>query len=195
MANGPLPDYYELLQVSPRADRETIERVFRLLAKRYHPDNYETGNAEMFSQITDAFRILSDAEKRAAYDAQYESTREKNWNVFDKDSANNAIQADNLLRTALLSILYVARRNNPSEPGIGIVELERLVSCPEQIVKFQMWYLRENGWIQRLESGHFAITATGVDRLFELGGPINNNQRQLTRGDLRLEAGDTPSKS
>ena len=32
-------DYYEVLQVSRNADFETIERVFRLLAKRYHPDN------------------------------------------------------------------------------------------------------------------------------------------------------------
>ena len=36
-------DYYEDLQVSPNADQETIERVYRLLAKRYHPDNHLTG--------------------------------------------------------------------------------------------------------------------------------------------------------
>jgi len=39
MNNQSLPDYYEDLQISPIADLETIERVFRLLAKRYHPDN------------------------------------------------------------------------------------------------------------------------------------------------------------
>ncbi|MEO7964396.1 MAG: J domain-containing protein, partial [Gemmatimonadaceae bacterium] len=39
MTSAPLPDHYETLQVSPRADQETIERVFRHLAKRYHPDN------------------------------------------------------------------------------------------------------------------------------------------------------------
>jgi curved DNA-binding protein CbpA len=35
-------DYYENLQISPNADMEMIERVFRLLAKRYHPDNTQT---------------------------------------------------------------------------------------------------------------------------------------------------------
>ena len=41
-------DYYEDLQVSPDADLETIERVYKLLAKRYHPDNSFTGNIEKF---------------------------------------------------------------------------------------------------------------------------------------------------
>ena len=41
-------DYYELLQVSPTADPETIHRVYRLLAQRFHPDNSETGNASRF---------------------------------------------------------------------------------------------------------------------------------------------------
>jgi curved DNA-binding protein CbpA len=42
-------DYYEALQLSPNADLETIERVFRMLAKRYHPDNDQTGNVDKFS--------------------------------------------------------------------------------------------------------------------------------------------------
>ena len=37
-------DYYEVLQLSPKADQETIDRVYRMLVKRYHPDNQETGN-------------------------------------------------------------------------------------------------------------------------------------------------------
>ncbi|MGK2960923.1 MAG: DnaJ domain-containing protein, partial [Gemmatimonadaceae bacterium] len=44
-----LADYYEILQVSPRADTETIARVFRHLANRYHPDNKDSGNSEMFT--------------------------------------------------------------------------------------------------------------------------------------------------
>ena len=37
-------DYYEILQISPNAEPETVHRVFRLLAQRCHPDNAETGN-------------------------------------------------------------------------------------------------------------------------------------------------------
>ena len=44
-------DYYEDLQISPNADLETIERVYRLLAKRYHPDNQATGSIEKFGRL------------------------------------------------------------------------------------------------------------------------------------------------
>ena len=37
-------DYYEVLQISPNAEAETIQRVFRILAARYHPDNPETAS-------------------------------------------------------------------------------------------------------------------------------------------------------
>ena len=37
-------DYYETLQISKNADQETVQRVFRLLAQRFHPDNLETGD-------------------------------------------------------------------------------------------------------------------------------------------------------
>jgi curved DNA-binding protein CbpA len=50
MPDLPLPDHYEALQLSPRADRDTIERVFRHLAKRLHPDNPQTGDAESDSR-------------------------------------------------------------------------------------------------------------------------------------------------
>ena len=50
-----LKDYYEILQVSPRADRDMIERVYRYLAHRFHPDNRETGDAERFTEIVDAY--------------------------------------------------------------------------------------------------------------------------------------------
>jgi curved DNA-binding protein CbpA len=189
MTGSALPDYYELLQVSPRADQETLERVFRHLAKRYHPDNHDSGNADKFTELVDAYRILSDPAHRAQYDARYEGVRETRWRLFDQDSATNEVTTDCRLRVAILSIMYVARRNNASEPGVGVIELERILGCPEQVMRFHAWYLRENGWIQRLESGHFAITAPGVDRLFELGGPAKTDTNLLTAGDPLLPGG------
>ena len=65
MFDSRVKDLYEVLQVSPRADEETIQRVFRHLAKRFHPDNTESGNAERFSELMEAFQTLSDAEQRS----------------------------------------------------------------------------------------------------------------------------------
>lgn len=182
MADSPLPDYYEVLQVSPRADRETIERVFRHLANRYHPDNRDSGNSDQFTALVNAHQILSDPAQRATYDVNYERVREARWRIFNQDSAVTEIAGDARVRLAMLSLLYVARRNNNSEPGVGIVELERVLSCPNEILQFQMWYLRENGWVERLTSGHFAITASGVDKLFDLGGPGKSGPFLLHEG-------------
>lgn len=178
-----LPDYYEILQCSPRADNETIERVFRHLAKRYHPDNRETGDASRFAELVAANDVISDPAQRAAYDVHYDRIRETRWKIFNQDSATSEIASDARLRLAILSLLYVARRNNHLEPGVGTVELERILSTPMEHLEFQMWYLRETGTVERLTSGHFAITARGVDKLFELGGPRKVGPQLLTEGD------------
>lgn len=184
MPDSPLKDYYEVLQVSPRADRDTIERVFRYLANRFHPDNRETGDAERFREIVDAYELLSSAAKRAQYDLSYERVREARWRMFSQDSVDDNVTADGRIRLAIMSILYIVRRNNPGEPGVGAVELERLLECPEPVVKFHCWYLRENSWITRLDTGALAITAMGVDRLFELGGPAHAHPQLIRRGNM-----------
>lgn len=182
MPESALADLYEILQVSPRADRETIERVFRHLANRYHPDNRDSGDAAMFSQLVEAHTILSDSEKRATYDVNYERLREARWRLFDQASSGNEIVSDSRIRLALLSILYVARRNNTTDPGVGIMEIERLLAVPDAVLQFQTWYLRENGWMERLPTGTLAITAAGVDKLFELGGPGKAGPHLLKEG-------------
>src|SRR5687768_1026180 len=72
-------DYYETLQVSPSAEADTIQRVFRLLAQRFHPDNQQTGDANRFREIHDAYRILNDPEARARYDLQHAAVRQERW--------------------------------------------------------------------------------------------------------------------
>ncbi len=62
-------DYYEILGVSRGADEEDIRKAFRKLAFQYHPDrNKESGAEDKFKEINEAYQVLSDAEKRAAYD-------------------------------------------------------------------------------------------------------------------------------
>lgn len=178
-----MKDYYEVLQVSPRADHDTIERVFRYLAHRFHPDNPGTGDADRFGEIAEAHRILSSGEKRAQYDLSYETVRESRWKMFSQDTSNDDLATDTRIRHALMSILYIVRRNNPGEPGVGAMEIERLLECPETVVKFHCWYLRENNWIMRLDTGFIAITALGVDKLFELGGPAKTGP-VITRGNM-----------
>jgi len=186
MSSSQITDYYEVLQVSPRADRETIERVFRHLANRYHPDNHDSGDANKFSELVEAHTVLSDPEQRATYDVNYERVREARWKLFDQKSTNSEIASDTRVRLGILSLLYVARRNNVLDPGVGLMELERVLSVPDSTIQFQVWYLRENHWIERLPTGMWAISAAGVDKLFELGGPGKE-------GPYLLHEGETPA--
>jgi curved DNA-binding protein len=167
MGQKPSIDYYEDLQISPNADMDMIERVFRLLAKRYHPDNKQTGDADKFNMLYKAYSILSDPEKRAAYDAKYEEARVAKWKIFEEASQSDGYEEDNRIRLGILSLLYTARRRNSSDPGMGIMELEKYLGCPQEHMEFHIWYLKEKNWIERTDRGGYAITANGVDKVAE----------------------------
>jgi len=61
-------DYYETLGVSKTASKDDIKSAYRKLAKKYHPDNKETGNEAKFKEVQEAYDILYDDQKRRTYD-------------------------------------------------------------------------------------------------------------------------------
>ena len=61
-------DLYEVLGIKKGASKDEIKSAYRKLAKKYHPDNHETGDAEKFKEIQEAYDILYDDQKRSAYD-------------------------------------------------------------------------------------------------------------------------------
>ena len=60
-------DYYKTLGVERAADDKAIKTAYRKLARKYHPD-VNKGNAERFKEISEAYTVLSDPEKRKRYD-------------------------------------------------------------------------------------------------------------------------------
>ncbi|MCP5159734.1 MAG: DnaJ domain-containing protein [Gammaproteobacteria bacterium] len=61
-------DYYQILGVNRDASEEVIKKAYRRLARKYHPDvSQEAGAEERFKEVAEAYEVLRDAEKRAAY--------------------------------------------------------------------------------------------------------------------------------
>src|SRR5215510_4794333 len=123
-ANG-FRDYYEVLQLSPNADADTISRVYRILVKRYHPDNKDSANEQRFAEVLEAYRVLSDDEKRTAYDLLYEENRAALLKIFDEASGNSSFESDKRILDGILSLLYVARRRDPIKGTMGTIQIER----------------------------------------------------------------------
>lgn len=70
-------NYYEVLGITSNVDIYEIKSAYRKLAMLYHPDR-ETGNAETFKLINEAYSILSDNEKRKQYDVSFLSSSKNN---------------------------------------------------------------------------------------------------------------------
>lgn len=162
MSTEEFVNHYETLEASCNASFETIERTFRYLAKRFHPDSSANGDRARFNEIVVAYETLRDPEKRAAYDAKLESQKDEQSAIVREAGHASSDTAD---RHRILTLLYAQRRRNMSSPGIGIGSLEDLTGLPIEVLEFHMWFFREKGWICREESGTLSISAAGVDKI------------------------------
>ena len=179
-------DLYEVLQISPSADLETIQRVYRLLALRYHPDNKETGNPREFELVLKAYRILIDPETRASYGSEYYQRQKLRWKIFDQGGALTARETEQRQREGVLSLLYTKRLREAHKPGMNLREMENLLACAREHLEFSLWYLREKGLIQAGDNGRYWITALGVDT-------CNETEVSPAREDRLLTAGKEPA--
>ncbi len=177
-----LVDHYEVLQLSQSSDSETLERVFRLMAKRYHPDNPDSGSEESFREVHEAYEVLTDPARRAAFDVQYDKHKSMQWQVFDQDATRGSHQEDQKAFSGVLSLLYAARRNDPESGGVGGIDLERKLGIPREHLEFPFWYMKKRGWIEILQSGQYAITIDGIEEVLtrEATAPVH---RMLTEAE------------
>ena len=192
-------DYYELMQISPKAQPETIQRVYRILASRCHPDNPHTGDVERFLRLKQAYEVLNHPERRAAFDEEYIVQQSLPVEVFNMQDFATGIDGESNRRMGLLCLLYHRRRVNPDEPGLSLLQLENMMVSAREHLLFTVWYLRDKGHVRQTEDSGYAITAAGVDHV-EQGLPKNRLLYRLLKeaedGSVRFapEAPVTPSE-
>ncbi|MGD0013764.1 MAG: J domain-containing protein [Bryobacteraceae bacterium] len=174
-------DYYELMQISASAELTTIQRVYRLLAARYHPDNPETGDMDKFLLLQQAYQTLSDPEQRAVYDSKCHTEQQQPMPVFEMKEFVVGIDAEVNRRLGTLCLLYNRRRSNPDKPGLSVLDLETKMGMPREHLEFTIWYLHDLKYVRRDESNNdILITGEGVD-FVEQRLPASRIVRKLLR--------------
>ena len=99
-----MKNYYDELEVNKNASKEVIEKVYKVLAKKYHPDMNQ-GDAkqeaeEKFKKISEAYEVLSNEEKRKKYDIELEASSPN----ISLEDYNNVINERNTLINELNSV-------------------------------------------------------------------------------------------
>jgi curved DNA-binding protein CbpA len=171
-------NYYDLLQIHPKAELDTIHRVYRLFAARYHPDNQSTGDGERFAKISEAHRVLSDPDLRSEHDRRLQNTAPLVITIFQTKEFTEGLEAESNIRIGILCLLYAKRRANPDMAALSLLDLEQLTAFPREHLHFAIWYLKAKKYILQDDRSSFIITAEGVDQL-EIQLPQNELLQKL----------------
>lgn len=106
-----MENYYEILQVSSNATKEIIDKAYKTLAKKYHPDANppeKKGWAEdNFKKINEAYETISDQDKRAKYDEQLEKAKQK----VEQERYNRLYEQNEELKRELNNLRTIQARN------------------------------------------------------------------------------------
>jgi curved DNA-binding protein CbpA len=156
-------NYYEVLQISRHADVETIHRVYRMMAARFHPDNPSTGNTETFLLLKRAYEVLADPDQRAQYDCTRELEDTEPLPIFELKDFVFGLKGEVNRRLGVLALLYNRRRANQDNPGLSVLDLEKRMAFPREHLNFALWYLRSKGFVRQEDNSDCGITAQGID--------------------------------
>lgn len=188
MPSGAEIDYYDLLMISPQADKPMVEWAVRLMLTRY-TKNKETADEKKAELVKQAYRTLADPKRREAYDKgrprpagdrrkasnngdpavgidQYE--RPTDAPELDRIRVRHTATAEEVvlqqkLRQGVLSCLYDIIVRRPRNPELDRGEIARAVGVRHDDLEFTIWFLRERKYLRTTTQGAYTITAAGVE--------------------------------
>lgn len=113
-----MENYYDILEVSPKASKEIIDKAYKTLAKKYHPDaNSEDKKEwaeEKFKKINEAYEVISDEEKRAEYDRKLEIEKQQYLSESEdlKLRYQKLYEQNQILKNELANLRAIPQNNN-----------------------------------------------------------------------------------
>jgi len=164
-AAGKFQDHYIVLNVEPLSDSETIHAAYSKLAQKYHPSNPETGDKEKFDQVNQAYEVLADPALRAAFDKVKGVDHEAGNPKFTGTEFFDALAKSELLRAAILCILYDRRRIKAGKPSLSLRQIDGMILAPAEEISFALWYLKKRALVINDDKSNLEISVEGMDFL------------------------------
>lgn len=158
---------YETLQLAENAHPALVTQAFRVLAAMYHPDNVQSADRDEFERVVEAYRLLSDPVRRAAYDRERGVS---DTSVRARDDGGSQPATERRLRMLILTTLYNMRRTAFEKAGLSLWVLVQMTDSSLDQVRFSLWYLRGKKLLEIDHDDCVAITVAGVDLVEENDG-------------------------
>ena len=111
-----MKNYYEILEVNENASKEVIDKAYKVLAKKYHPDLQEEKNKkaaeEKIKSLNEAYEILSNPKKKQAYDAKIARLKQEEENRKQVEHQNYVNNISNVYARQYTNIQREAEKHN-----------------------------------------------------------------------------------
>jgi hypothetical protein len=161
------PDYHEFLREAVAGEASSsdfgraghLHQVYRSLSFRYHPDNRDTGDAEIFLCVGEIYRIVSGPKENSRAEERAPAAGACR-NAFHTPGGERG------RRLSVLGLLYQRRMSDCRDANLSAHEIREITGSTSGELEFALWYLREKGLVAATDSAAYSITAHGVD-MFE----------------------------
>lgn len=184
-----LNNYYHILEVGYNASQEDVKLAYRRLAKKYHPDvnANDTEKAEMFKLINEAYKVLSDSDKKAAYDLRLLLGIHEEYTA----SENNSYTYDARSRT--FRYRYYYRKQEPvtysKKTYLAVTLFVISIASAIWLVPFTLsWYSSAYNYNQGVEyykNGQYYAALNSLDRaIIDFGS--KNTEACILAGNILM---------